>query len=181
VFVADTIHDAEEEGMQKTVMLIALPMILLTIAAGGCGGDDKESGSKPAAPSPAEDPAPADLVGTYAMNLKPSDVPPNPPPELTDRAEKWTLKIANSGHPNGGRAFTIINNELGKLESSNFGVVGDRVLLHDEECAVAAAPVESEYRWRLRGKTLSFTEVKNGCKDKVVLTLLTSEPWLKRR
>jgi hypothetical protein len=59
-------------------MLIALPVILLTIAAGGCGGDDdKESGSKPAAPSRVEKPAPADLVGTYAMDLKPSDVPPN--------------------------------------------------------------------------------------------------------
>ena len=77
----------------------------------------------------------ADLVGTYAMTLKPSDVPPNPPPELTDRAEKWTLKVANSGHPNGGRAFTIINDQLGKLESSNFGVVGDRILLHKEECS----------------------------------------------
>ena len=167
--------------MQKTVMLIALPVILLTITAGGCGSDDdKESGSKAAAPSRAEGPPPADLLGTYAMTLKPSDLPPNPPPELTDQAEKWTLEIANSGHPNGGRAFTIINNELGKLESSNFGVVGDRILLHDEECAVAAAPVESEYRWRLGAKALRFTEVKNGCKDKVVLTLLTSEPWLKR-
>jgi hypothetical protein len=115
------------------------------------------------------------------MNLKSSDLPPNPPQELTDRAEKWTLKIANSGHPNGGRAFTIINDELGKLESSNFGVVGDRVLLHDEECAVAAAPVESEYGWRLRERELRFTEVKNGCEDNVVLTLLTSEPWFKQR
>jgi hypothetical protein len=168
--------------MQKTVMLIALPVILLTIAAGGCGGDDnKENGSTATAPSRAEDQAPAGLVGTYAMTLKPSDLPPNPPQELTDRAEKWTLKIANSGHPNGGRAFTIINNQLGKLESSNFGVVGDRILLHDEECAVAVAPVESEYRWRLSGKTLRFAEVKNGCKDKVVLTLLTSEPWFTRR
>lgn len=60
-------------------------------------------------------------------------------------------------------------------------MVGDRILLHDEECAVSTAPVESEYRWARGGKTLRFTEVKNGCKDQVVLTLLTSEPWLSRR
>jgi hypothetical protein len=128
-----------------------------------------------------EEPAPADLVGTYAMTLKPSDLPPNPPPELTVQAEKWTLEIANNGGLNDGRAFTIINDQLGALESSRFGVVGDRILLHDEECAVASAPVESEYRWRVSGKTLRFTEVKNGCKDKVALTLLTAEPWTKRR
>jgi hypothetical protein len=182
LFAADTIHgDSGGGAMQKTVMLIALPVVLLAVAAGGCGGNDnKESGSKAAAPRPAENPAPADLVGTYGVTLKPRDIPPNPPPELTDRAEKWTLKVANSGHPNGGRAFTIINDQLGKLESSNFGVIGNRILLHNEECAVAAAPVESEYEWKLRGKTLRFTEVKNGCKDKVVLTLLTSEPWFKR-
>jgi cell division septation protein DedD len=168
--------------MRKTAILIALPVIFLGVAAGGCAGNDNNEGSsKATAPRPAGDSAPADLVGTYGMTLKPSDVPRNPPQELTDRAEKWTLKIANSGHPNGGRAFTIINDKLGKLESSNFGVVGNRILLHNEECAVAAAPVEGEYRWKLRGKKLRFTEVKNGCKDKVALTLLTSEPWFRRR
>ena len=168
--------------MRKTLMLIALPAILLTIAGGGCGGDDdKDSGSKAAAPSPAEEPAPADLVGTYAMTLKPSDLPTSPPPELTDHAEKWTLEIANSGGLNDGRALTIINDQLGTLESSRFGVVNASILLHDEECAVAPAPVKSEYRWKLSGKTLRFTEVKNGCKDKVALTLLTAEPWTKRR
>jgi hypothetical protein len=167
--------------MRKHLMLIAVPVILLAIVVSGCGGDDdKESGSKGPTPGATENPAPLDLVGTYAMTLKPSDLPPNPPQELTDRAEKWTLKIANSGHPSDGRAFTIINDQLGKLESSHFGVVGDHILLHDEECAVAAAPVESEYRWKLGRKTLRFTELKNGCKDKVVLTLLTAEPWFKR-
>jgi hypothetical protein len=160
-------------------MLIAVPAIVLAVAAVGCGGDDN-GGSATVASSPAQGTVPADLVGTYAMTLKPSDVPPNPPPELTDRAEKWTLKIANTGGPDNGPAFTIINDQLGTLESSRLGVDGDRILLHEEECAVAPAPVESEYRWRRSGKTLLFTEITNGCKDDVVLTLLTSEPWLKR-
>jgi hypothetical protein len=168
--------------MRNHLMLIAVAAIVLVFVVGGCGGDDDKKGAKAPSPGAAEKPAPADLLGTYAMTLKPSDLPPNPPQELTDRAEKWTLKIANSGHPSDGRAFTIINDQLGKLESSRFGVVGDRILLHEEECALTpAVGVESEYRWKLSGKTLRFTEVKNGCKDKVVLTLLTAEPWTKRR
>lgn len=115
------------------------------------------------------------------MTLKRSDLPADPPPELTDRAERWTLKIANTGGPNNARALSIVNDQLGPLESSRFGVIGDRILLHGEECAVAAAPVESEYTWKRSGKTLRFTAVKSGCKDKVALTLLTAEPWAKRR
>jgi hypothetical protein len=97
------------------------------------------------------------------MTLKPGDVPPNPPPELTDQAEHWTLEISRDGAPDGGPAFTIINDAFNPL------------LLHDEECAVASAPVESEYGWELR-----FTSITNGCDDDVVLTLLASEPWRKR-
>jgi hypothetical protein len=112
------------------------------------------------------------------MTLKPSDVPPNPPPELTDQAENWTLKIATSGAPaDDGPSFTIINDALGTLESSSLEVSGDRILLHNEECAVADGPVESEYEWRRAGAELRFETVKNGCEDDVVLTLLTSEPW----
>jgi hypothetical protein len=148
----------------------------------GCGDDSDEGskGSESSAKKQSERPAPADLVGTYSMTLKRSDLPANPPEELTNQAEKWTLKIANTGGPNNGPALSLINDKLGQLESPRFGVTGNRILLHDEECAVGPALVESEYTWRRSGKTLRFSAVKNGCKDKVALTLLTAEPWAKR-
>ena len=37
------------------------------------------------------------LLGTYTMSLKASHLPPSPPPELTDQAEHWTMKITTSG------------------------------------------------------------------------------------
>ncbi len=38
---------------------------------------------------------------------------------------------------------------------------------------------ENEYRYKLSGKTLTFTKVKNQCPDEVALTILTSQPWTK--
>jgi hypothetical protein len=111
------------------------------------------------------------------MTLRSRDLPRDPPPELTDRAENWTLKIANTGGVGNGSAITLVNKQLGTLESSRFGVVGDRIRLHNEECAANSGTVESEYRWKLSGKTLRFTAVKNDCRDKVALTLFTAEPW----
>jgi hypothetical protein len=158
---------------------IALSTLALALAATGCGGGGDTS-STAATSTSAEGAPPTELVGTYSMALKPGDLPPNPPTELTDRAEKWTLEIADGGAPGGGPAFTIINDQLGTLESSQLEVAGDRIFLHNEECAGSPGPVESEYRWRLTGQTLELTSVTTGCDDDVVLTLLTSEPWLKR-
>jgi hypothetical protein len=85
--------------MRRMPILIALPAILLTVASGGCSGDDnKDGGSKTAAPRPAEQAAPGDLLGTYAMTLKPSDLPPNRAPgangpgremDARDRQQRW--------------------------------------------------------------------------------------------
>ncbi|MDX6581687.1 MAG: hypothetical protein QOI10_871 [Solirubrobacterales bacterium] len=148
--------------------------VSISIALVACGDDATTSTAT------GEGPAPDELVGTYAMTLKPSDLPPNPPHELTDQADHWTLKIDNAGSPDGGPAFTIVNDALGTLESSQLGVSGDRVYLHDEECATGNAPVESTYEWTLDGGTLTFSPVEVGCDDDVVKTLLTSEPWVKR-
>jgi hypothetical protein len=157
-------------------------LVVVVPALVGCGDDAREhgTGGQSSPPAQSERSAPQALAGTYKMVLKHADLPPDPPPELTDRAEKWTLKIENTGGRNGGPGLALINDELGTLESSPFGVIGDRILLHAEECAVAPAPVESAYTWKRSANTLTFRALKNGCKDEVALTLLTAEPWTKR-
>ena len=149
-------------------------------AAAGCGSDDDNAKQAEQAPPPA-------LLGTYSMNLSAADLPADPPPELTDRADRWTLKITASGGPNDKPALTLVNDRLVKLqsaeaavlESSQLGVAGDRIVLHGEACS-AGAPVESTYSWRRTGAALRLTVVKNGCADKVAQTLLTAHPWAKR-
>jgi hypothetical protein len=151
------------------------------IAAAGCGSDDD---SKTSAKAPAKAPeraAPKELLGSYTTTLKRSDLPPNPAQELTAGSTKWKLTIANSGGVGNGPAFTIANADLGVLESSSFGVRGDRVLLHKEECAAGGNErfYENQYSYGLPANTLTFTTVKNSCPDDVAQTILTSEPWTK--
>ena len=155
---------------------------LVAGALAGCGSSGS-SGDKTTstASTAAESPPPPALVGTYTTALKKSDLPPNPPPELTNHAKRWQLRIATTGGPAGGPAFTIINPSptLGALESPSLSVTGSTVALHREECAANNSTVDSFYTYKLSGKQLTFTTVKNGCADKVAETILTSEPWLK--
>ena len=151
------------------------------MAASGCGSDDDSATSSQATTKAALAKVPAALLGTYTTTLRPKDIPPNPPPELTDGSKTWRLTIANTGGIDNGPAFGIANAELGTLESPSFSVSGDRVLLHREECGANGGGqfYENEYRYTLRGKALTFAKVKNLCPDNVVLTILTSEPWIR--
>lgn len=119
------------------------------------------------------------------MSLKPSDLPPSPPPELTDHAEHWTLKILLSGGPSGGPALVIINDTLGSLEQPDLKIDGDHLLLGHEECASPGGPapytyVSSEYMWSLVGQDLRMSTIRAGCPDRVASTLLTAETWKKQ-
>jgi hypothetical protein len=150
--------------------------------AAGCGGAHGGPSSSTGAANGG--PPPASLVGSYATTLKPSDIPPNAPPELTQGSRGWTLRIASQGGANGTPAFTIANGEMGVLESPSLSVAGKTLLLHREECPNRAgtnyAFVNSRYRWALRGKTLRLSDGKGFCADKVAVTILTAEPWSKR-
>jgi hypothetical protein len=163
----------------------ALGILVLLIGAGGCGSDDDPQPSrepaKPAAQKPAASKAPSELLGTYTTTLKQSDLPANPPPELTDGTPKWELTIANSGGIDDGPVFGIAKAKLGSLEGPSFSVSGDRITLHREECDASgdARFYENEYSFELKGKSLTFSEIKNRCPDKVALTILTSRPWTK--
>jgi hypothetical protein len=159
----------------------ALPFgLIAALAATGCGsGDDSKTSSQAPAKGPGQR-APAELLGTYMTTLKASDLPPNAPRELSDGSLRWTLTIANSGGVDNGPVFGIANSESGSLENPSFGVKDDLILLHREECAAGDKPFyENRYQYRLSGKTLVLTKVKNLCPDEVALTILTSEPWTK--
>jgi hypothetical protein len=152
------------------------------MVAVGCGSDDDSKKSASASAEHGASRAPNELLGTYTTELKRSDLPPNPPPELTSGSMVWELTIANSGGLNNGPVFAIANTESGALEGPSFGVNGDRILLHREECAAGGDVhfYENVYRYKLSGETLVLTKVKNACPDKVALTILTSEPWTRK-
>jgi hypothetical protein len=166
-----------------------LVVLALGAATAACGHEAAAPGSaaRSAPAGRSEGQAPQRLVGRYGMTLDRSDLPSKPDPILRHGLHGWTLKISNTGGVDHGTAFTLVDDGLdklhpgqGTLESPRFEVVGDRILLHQEECAPAPAPIEAEYRWKLTGDTLRLTAVRIGCTDKVALTLLTSHAWTRR-
>jgi hypothetical protein len=166
--------------MGRAVTALATAAVM-AVAMGSCGGSNSPSKASAQA-TPA---VPATLLGTYTMSLEPSDLPPSPPPELTDQAKHWTMRIALSGAATGGPALELINDELGSLEQPALQVDGTHLVLRHEECASTsgAAPytyVSSEYAWSLVGHNLRMSAVKVGCPDHVSSTLLTAEPWEKQ-
>ena len=175
---------------QRGSWAIATAATLATAAAlagAGCGSDDSDESDAASAETTSQvtaGPAPDDLVGAYEVTLKASDLPSDPPIELTDGPPDWQLEIANSGGTGGGRSFAISNKALGPLEDSDFEVDGDSVMLKGEECATESGGYEyydNEYRYEVGGDSLSFTTVTNSCPDQVAETILTSRPWTRVR
>src|SRR5436190_21066019 len=161
----------------RLCLVLLVPALMVVAGCGGGGGSNSSTAGA------SEGPPPVNLVGTYKTTLKPRDLPPNPSPALTPGG--WTLTIATKGGPGGGPALTITSgHESGALTSAKLGVSGNTLFLHNEECENKAGNnltfVESEYRWRLSGKTLRLTNVKNGCPDKIDLTILTAAPYTKQ-
>ncbi len=163
-----------------------LPLALLALALTACGGDDDPAADKAAthaatkAPRAAA-PPPADLLGTYTTRLKPADFP-KPVPDLLDGEYRWTLRITKDGGPDNAPALTIVNPPDDVLESSAIAVSGDTIELIREECEKPSggyALVSSSYRWKVDGSRLKLTPVANGCPDKIALTILSSEPWVR--
>jgi hypothetical protein len=167
--------------ISRAARVLRVGGVATLLALSSCGGGDDSSKSS-AMTTPA---VPEALVGTYTMTLKASDLPPSPPPELTDQAEHWTMKITTSGAPTGGPALELINDALGSLEQPALRVHGHRLVLQHEECASTSGPapytyVKSEYSWSIVGRHLRLSAVMVGCPDHVSSTLLTAEPWTRR-
>src|SRR3954454_12001855 len=96
-------------GSLRLVPIIAAGMCI----AGGCGGDDDSDTSGSKSSKAAAEPVPAELLGTYETSLKKSDLPANPPGELTEGTD-WKLTIAKTGGVNDGPVFAIANAEAGR-------------------------------------------------------------------
>jgi hypothetical protein len=147
----------------------------------GCGSSGDSSSSS--ASAAAGGPPPASLVGTYGTTLQASDLPANPPPELTDGSKSWTVKIAKTGGPGGSPTLTIANDQAGVLESPKLAVAGKTIYLPKEECANNAGSDvlfnNARYTWALNGKTLTLSDPKDVCPDKVAVTILTAHPLTK--
>lgn len=135
-----------QRGLRTAKAYVSIAALAPAVALGCASGDGAPSGgTAPAAIR--ESRAPGQLLGSYHTELLRSDLPPNPPPELTDAGRRWELTIASSGGVDDEPAFTIANSELGPLKSSRFGIKGDRVLLHRQECAAGGTVrlLENEY------------------------------------
>jgi hypothetical protein len=153
----------------------ALGVVSILALATACGSSNSSSQGSPTTRAQ----APGDLSGTYASVLKRSDLPNNL--ELRQSSLRWRLTIANSGGVNGGPAFTITNATQGVVETSPFAVQGTRILIRHEECTAGGGQrfYDNEYAYKLTGRTLTLTVIKNQCRDHVAKTVLTSEPWQK--
>jgi hypothetical protein len=167
-------------------LIVAVALGLALWAGCGSNGSGDSTGNVP--PESIQGPPPKALLGTYGVALKPGDLPPRPSPRervLTESPPTWKLTIANSGGPSGGRDFAISSTDpaLGLLEQSDFGVQGNLLALHQEECQSPQGYVfhENEYRWDLSGNSLRFSTISNSCPDRVAETILTSRTWSKVR
>ena len=168
----------------------AIGVAALALAVGCGGGGEKKKEEKPPIPAetPVNDPpvkpeksgAPDDLLGQYTVRLAESDLPDDAPEELTQGSETWTVTLAETGGPGEGPAFTIANDQLGALETSNWEARGGKILIHEQDCEGSGEPTESEWSYQLRGDELTMKEIKGACSDNVAVTILTTKP-LKRK
>lgn len=145
------------------LLLVAGAMIA---ALAGCGGDkESELADQPLS-------TPDSLVGTYTTMLGPSGPElnePNPPGE-------WKLLVTSESEaffqPPEGPSFPVGN----PIELT----AGRIVLAADPECPTQTeTPGTGTYEWNLDGETLTFTDVKDSCRDRSFV--LTSKPWTRAK
>ena len=95
--------------------------------------------------------------------------------ELHQSSPSYKLTIANTGGTNGGPALTITNATQGVFESAPFTVSGTTVFINGEECPEGGSVslVNDQYAYKLVGTTLTFTTIKNRCRNPALQRVLT--------
>ena len=172
--------------MRVRMVLAAVAATALVAGCGG-GGEKKE---KPAIPAetPVNDPAvkpeksgaPQELLGQYEVNIPEEELPTDAPEQLSTVSDVWTVTLAETGGPGDGPAFSIANGQAEPIETSNFQVKGDRIIVKEQTCAATGEPVNSEWTYELSGDELTLSDPKDACPDKIAETILTSKPLTKK-
>jgi hypothetical protein len=158
--------------------LITLLAVVAVPALAACGSND---GDRPTAPRAAAEKAaaatpalPTELVGTWTMKLKVSDIP-DAPNEFNEASSGWELKVLADGGIDGAPSVTLANDAIGAVASSTPTVAGDQIKLDDAdgECP------PSTYTYAVDGGALTLQpmDMRSECANDVIEYVLTANPW----
>lgn len=160
-----------------TAHRLTIPAVLLALLPAACGGSDDPpatTGARPAATATPV-PLPQELVGTWTTRLRKGDL-------AAERLNNpFSVTISPTGGTDGGPSFLLADRqEALEGELSKPAVKGDTITLLHEGCFVEGTGYrfyDNSYRYAISGDTLTFTVVKNACKDRFAERILTSRPF----
>jgi hypothetical protein len=179
-FAAVWVALATLSGMTNRHLIISVLALALVPAA--CGGSDEPSATTTARPVASEKPAaiPHELVGTWTTKLRTGDVPAK-----FQLANPFSVTISPNGGVDGAPSLTLADSqEPLEGETSTPVVTGDTITLRHEGCFVEGSGYrfyDNVYRYAISGDRLSFTVVKNACKDRLAESILTTRPFTRNR
>ena len=157
---------------------LAIPVLVLVVVSAGCGGSDDSSQVTTARTAAAKKPAamPRELTGAWTTKLRKRDVPPS-----VHLANPFSVTIAPNGGVDGAPSLTLANaQEALEGETSTPVIDGDTITLRHEGCFVEGSGYrfyDNVYRYAISGDRLTFTVVKNACKDRVAESILTARAF----
>lgn len=156
---------------------LTIPALLLALVPAACGDPDEPPVTTSARPAATEKPAPLprELVGTWTTRLRKGDLP-------ADRLRNpFSVTISPSGGVDEGQSLLLADGEEPlEGELSTPVVEGDTITLRHEGCYVDGSGYrfhDNVYRYAISGDKLTFTVVKNACKDRFAERILTSRAF----
>jgi hypothetical protein len=153
-------------------------VLALALVPAACGGSDEPSAATTARPVAAEKRAaiPRELIGTWTTKPGKGDVPAK-----FHLANRFSVTISPNGGVDGAPSFTLADSEEPiEGETSTPVVTGDTITLRHEGCFVEGSGYrfyDNVYRYVISGDRRSFTVVKNGCKDRLAESILTTRAF----
>ena len=159
---------------------LTIPFVLLALAPAACGGSDDTASVTATSAKPAAEAKPlalpAELVGTWKTKLTRDDIPAS-----LHLANPFSVIIAPDGGIDGAPSFTLADSEEAlEGETSTPVVDGDTITLRHEGCFVEGSGYrfyDNVYRYSVSGDELTFTVVKNACKDRIAESILTARAF----